>query len=200
MWLVFISQHQTPYQIGFTLGEPGSGPEMWQQPTRVQNEDGKEHGDGCKWNIDLGPPFLNLTLDFVNDQQFCERAVATLRFRVGLERLMLMRFLQFIPVLPGATKWTTNEPGLLETRVFQFWDSTPGANIERLCQTAVPLLTNMAIHFEHQNDPMAYQLIPLLKWFKDKGMLDSIGEGLYWGLQTHAEQGLPPAYSINRKD
>jgi hypothetical protein len=98
-----------------------------------------------------------------------------------------MRYHLFIPVLTGITGWRTNLPESYEARIWQFWASQPGANIPRLCQTAAPLVVNLGMHLQWQNDAGAYTIVPLLEWLECGGHLDDIGKGLLDGLRRTRE-------------
>ena len=54
-----------------------------------------------QWTVDLGPPFLRLTAEKLNDPAFRQLAVTKLRQWIAYDRLTLMRYHQFIPVLTG---------------------------------------------------------------------------------------------------
>jgi hypothetical protein len=104
-----------------------------------------------------------------------------------------MRYHQFVPVLNGITGWRTNPTEVLEQRMWQFWDSRPGANIARLCHTASPMLVNLGAHLQWQNDSAAYNLVPILEWLDENGYLDPMGQGLLNGLRGTQAQGVGPA-------
>jgi len=74
----------------------------------------------------------------------------------------------------------------------QFWASQPGANIARLCGTAGPILTNLGVHLQWQDDWAAYRLVPILEWIDTQGHLDSIGKGLLEGLRGTQARGVGP--------
>jgi hypothetical protein len=193
LWWIFWRQHPSPFEVVFTTQPAGTGPNAWHEPQGEAIPDGAGHGDGMRWTIDLGPPFLRLTAEELNDHAFRQRAVATLRTWIACDRLTLMRYHQFIPVMAGITKWATNSPDILEGRNWQFWDSSPGANIARLCQTVGPMLTNLGPHLQWQNDQGAYSLVPVLEWLNGSGQLDAMGQGLLDGLKRTQARGVGPA-------
>jgi hypothetical protein len=53
--------------------------------------------DGQQWTVHLGPPFLRLTNDALNDPGFRLRSVAILRTWIAYDRLTMIRYQQFIP-------------------------------------------------------------------------------------------------------
>ena len=192
LWFIFWRQATNPFQVEFKTEKPGRPSSDWKEPQASPHPDGAGKGDGMRWEINLGPPFLQLTNDNLNDASFRERAVDVLRQRITTDRLMLMLFHLFVPVLTNITDWRTEPPESLGGRTWQFWDERSGANIERLCQTASPMLVNLGIHLQWQNDHAAYNLIPVLEWLDGKGWLDAFGKGLLDGLRGTKARGLGP--------
>jgi hypothetical protein len=162
MWPIFWPQAPNPFEVVFTTAAAGDDLFVWQEPRAVPDECGKEHGDGKRWTVHLGPPVLRLTNEELKDPAFRLRAVAILRTWIAFDRLTMIRYQQFIPWLQGITRWTTNSPNILEVKNWQFWDKQPGANIARLCQTAAPMLISLGTHLQWQNDGAAYDLLPVL--------------------------------------
>jgi hypothetical protein len=191
LWWIFWRQAVLPFQVVFTTEEPGAF--VWRDPEPSSHPNGAGKGDGMLWTVHLGPPFLRLTQTDLNNTIFRQHAVAILRTWITYDRLTLMRYHQFIPVLTGITGWTTNSPEIVETRSWQFWDGRPGVNIERLCLTAAPMLTNLGVHLQWQNDPAAYGFLFVLEWLDGKGSLDPIGKGLLDGLRKTQAAGVGPA-------
>lgn len=149
-----------------------------------------------RWTVGLGLPFLRLTGEDLDDPAFRQRAVAVLRTWIAYDRLTLMRYHQFIPVLTGITGWRKNLPEVLEARTWQFWDARPGANIARLCQTAAPMLVNLGAHLQWQNNQAAYKLVPVLEWLDGQGHLDPMGKGLLDGLHRTQAKGVALAEEL----
>jgi hypothetical protein len=187
-----------PFQVDFILRRPGTGPDVGPEPSGQPRQEGAGHGDGELWTIDAGPPFIRLTNDQLNDQASRERAVEVLRHRITIERLMLMRFLQFVPIFPAIYRHTTNTLDGIDIRVWSFWSPIPGENLGRLAASFVPVLTNFGTHLQHQDDPAAYHLLPILIWLKQYGVLDGLAEGLLQGLRETHSQGLSPAHLIRQ--
>jgi hypothetical protein len=197
LWWILWRQHPSPFEVVFTIEAAGTGPNAWSEPQAVSAPEGAGHGDGMRWTINLGPPFLRLTTEQLNDHAFRQRTVAALRTWIACDRITLMRYHQFIPVLGAITKWTTNSPDILEGRTWQFWAAEPGANIARLCQTAAPMLVNLGAHLQWQNDLAAYKLVPILEWLNGVGQLDPMGKGLLEGLQRTQAKGVGPADDLS---
>jgi hypothetical protein len=195
LWWIFWRQSVPPFEVVFSVESPLAEYSDWQEPKPTRSSQGAGKGDGTTWAINLGPPFLQLTNDNLNDSDFREQAVAILRERITTDRLMLMLFHLFIPTLTNITAWSTKPPKTLGARTWQFWDARPGVNIERLCQTASPILVNLGIHLQWQNDAAAYHLVPVLEWLNEKGWLDGIGKGLLDGLHRTQARGEGPKES-----
>jgi hypothetical protein len=192
LWLIFWPQPLTPFKAVFTTQPAGTGPDHWVDPAPKADPDGAGHGDGMLWTVHLGPPFLRLTLGELQDKEFCRRALATLRTWILWDRRMLFQYHEFIPLLHCPTKWTTNYPRFLEERMRYFWSPEPGANLTRLRQTAAPILINLGLHLQDQNDPAAYNLVPILEWLNGSGQLDPTGQSLLEGLKRTQALGKGP--------
>ena len=196
LWLIFWRQAVSPFEVIFVTQSADISTHQWQEPQASPRTDSVGQGDGMRWTIDLGPPFLRLTKEDMDDPGFRQRAVTILRTRICYDRLMLMRFHQFIPFLTGITQWTTNSPQTPEARIWQFWDPRPGANIQRLCETVSLVLINLGAHLQWQNDQAAYKLLPVLEWLDANGHLDPMGKGLLAGLQGTQARGAGPTEDL----
>ena len=144
-----------------------------------------------RWTVNLGAPFLRLTNSDLQQPDFRTRARIILQTWLTYDRVILMRFQQFIPFLTAPTKWATNSVPT-EVLKWQFWDLRPGANLPRLCQNAAMILTSLGTHLQWQNDKAAYELIPVLQWLRQQGSLDSMGDGLLNGLLATEAKGINP--------
>jgi hypothetical protein len=194
--LIFWRQAVSPFEVVFATQPVETGSSVWQDPQASPHANGAGKGDGMRWTVNLGSPFLRLTGKDLNDPAFRQQAVAVLRTWIAYDRLTLMRHHQFIPVLTGITRWTTNFPEILEARTWQFWDARPGANIARLCQTVAPMLVNLGAHLQWQNDEAAYKLVPVLDWLDEQDHLDPMGKGLLDGLHRTQAKGVGPAEDL----
>lgn len=193
MWLVFWPQTQNPFEVVFTTAPAGDESFVWQKPQPAPDERGKGHGDGHRWTVHVGPPFLRLTNNALNDPAFRLQAVAILRTWIAYDRLTMIRYQQFIPWLRGIIAWRTNSPDILQAVDWQFWGREPGANIARLCQTAAPMLVSLGTHLQWQDDRAAYDLLPVLRWINNQGLLDPMGQGLIENLERAQAKGGSPA-------
>ena len=192
LWLIFWQQSVLPFEVVFLTHSEVDESSLLQPPTKVHHPKGAGHGDGMQWTVDMGPPILRLTHAGLENADFCQRAIAVLRTWITYDRLTLMRYHQCIPVLDGITQWRTDYPDALGVTTWQFWASQPGANIARLCGTAGPILTNLGVHLQWQDDWAAYRLVPILEWIDTQGHLDSIGKGLLEGLRGTQARGVGP--------
>jgi hypothetical protein len=193
LWLIFWRQAVFPFEVVFVTD---SGLKAWRMPEASRHRSRSRHGDGLRWTIYLGKPFLRLTSDALTQDDSRRQSLATLRTWIAADRLTVMRFQQFIPVLTGITDWEINSPQVSQTRTWQFWDRTPGANLDRLCRTAAPMLVNLGAHLQWQDDPSAYALIPVFEWLEGRHQLDEIGVGLLNGLRSTRAKGLGPACDL----
>ena len=91
VWWIFLRQPMSPFEVVFTIQPPGTEPYTWQEPQSAAAPEGTGRGDGLRWAVNLGPPFLCLTADNTSDAVFREQAVAILRTWIAYDRLMLMR-------------------------------------------------------------------------------------------------------------
>lgn len=197
MWRIFWPQAPNPFEVVFTTLAATDEWFVWRNPQPTPDERGKGHGDGQRWTVHLGPPFLRLTNDALNDPGFRLRAVAILRTWIAYDRLTIIRYQQFIPWLRGIIGWRTNSPEVLQVEEWQFWDRKAGANIARLCQTAAPMLVSLGTHLQWQDDRAAYDLLPLLRWINSQGLLDPMGQGLIENLERTQAKGGGPADDLS---
>jgi hypothetical protein len=195
LWRIFWPMAPHPFSVRFVHQQSSRSPYSWQLPRSKAAPRGSGRGDGRSWTVNLGPPFLRLTLSHMQRKSFQDKVTSILQAWVSNDRLNLMRYLQFIPVLIGVTKWTTNSEEM-ETTIWHFWNSTPGTNLPRLSRTASPLLVNLGIHLQWQNDEAAFGLVPILDWLDGRGYLDRIGKGLLDGLKKARNMGVGPKEAI----
>lgn len=192
IWRIFWPQAPNPFKVVFITAAAGDESFVWQNPQPTPDERGKRHGDGQRWTVHLGPPFLRLTNDALNDPEFRLQAVDILRTWIAHDRLTMIRYQQFIPWLRGIISWKTNSREI-QAMDWQFWNGQPGANIVRLCQNAAPILVSLGTHLQWQNDQAAYDLLPVLRWINSQSPLDSMGQGLIENLERAKAKGGGPA-------
>lgn len=192
LWRIFLQQAALPCEVVFITRSAVDASYILQPPTTAPHPKGAGHGDGMQWTVDLGPPILRLTKEGLESAELCQRAVAVLRTWMTYDRLILMRYHQSIFVLDSITKWRTDYPDVLGVTPWQFWTSQPGANIAHLCATAGPILTNLGVHVQRQDDWAAYNLVPILAWIDAQGHLHRMGKGLLEGLRGTQARGVGP--------
>jgi hypothetical protein len=198
VWLIFWRQRELPFEIRFTT-KSASSTVAWEEPVATPHRKGHGKGDERVWTVDLGRPLLQLSTAASADTQSFALQAQVLRSWILNDRANLIRFQQFIPVLSGITEWRTGTLAPRVIKTWQFWAAEPGENIGRLCDTAAPLVVNLGIHLQWQNDNAAYTLLPVLQWFRQHGRLDQIGLGLLSGLESSQAAGLGPGESIRRQ-
>ena len=190
LWRHLLEHAVYPLEVSFTT-TPASFTGVWKQQPQAC-ETGEARGDGLRWTLDLGVPIVRLSVDDSNDAAFKQNIVAVLRTWINQDRLNMMRFLQVFPVANGFSNWRTNSIEGMSSRTWQFWDTQPGANIERLCHSAEPLIVNLGIHLKSQNDSGAYALVPALRWLDGRHQLGGIGQGLLGQLVASQERWVGP--------
>jgi hypothetical protein len=190
LWWIFWNC--APFRVVLAPRPAGPGRYRWQPPRSSPDPNGVGQGDGMRWTVDLGPPFLRLSNEDLNNPEFRKRAVAVLRTWVGQDRLTLMRYLQSVPVVTGITCWSTCPPEVFETGISYFWNSQPGRNIAVLCATVAPMVVNLVVHLQWQNDHAAYRFLPVLEWLEARGELDPLGKGLLESLRKTQAIGVGP--------
>jgi hypothetical protein len=180
LWWIFWTQPVEPFEIRFVLKPAGASSPDWQAPTGTPVVKGEGHGDGKQWTVDLGPPILRLTNEDLNNAEFRRQTNEVLRQWVAEDRMNLIRFQQFIPLLKSFFTWKTNsvQTAPIVIREAQFWASQPGINIRRLAETAEPILVGLGRHLSAQGDEAAEKLIPILSWLKEQKCLGKFGERL----------------------
>jgi hypothetical protein len=190
VWHRFMAQAVYPFEIACTTQPPSVNAD-WQltEPTFTV---GPERGDRRRWMVDLGAPIVRVSVEDSDDPSHRERVALVLRTWIANDRQNLMRFLQGIPVFSGFSGWQTNSLNGLRRSIAQHWSATPGENIASLCQTGEPLLVNLGIHLQWQNDQGAYALTPTLEWLNQRGQLGGIGQGLLRGLIETQRNGVGP--------
>lgn len=190
VWHRFMAQTVYPFEIS-CVTRPTCDDTNWQlaEPTSSAASD---RGDGRRWVIDLGPPLLQVSVDDASDPESRENRCSVLRHWIAHDRQNVMRFQQGVPVVTCITSWKTNSLDGVRKAIAQHWSTPPGENITPLCQTAEPLLVNLGIHLQWQNDPAAYALIPTLQWLNDRQQLGGIGRGLLERLVQNQNRGAAP--------
>lgn len=185
-----------PFEVVCTAQPSGSDTHQIQGPQPTPDSRGAGKGDGMRWVLDLGPPFLRLTHENVNDPAFCERAVTVLRSWITRDRLALIYTILSVPIVPRFTHWNTQPPEILEEGLTYLANPGPGMNIGPLSQTVAPILVSLLLNLKLQDDEAAYKFLPGLEWLAERGNLDRLGQGLLRDLRRAQASGLSPAAQL----
>ena len=138
-------------------------------------DDGKLAGNGYSYQIPLGKPIAELSLDN-NDDDFLSEVQSTLEKWLELEYKNIVQRNLGIPYYFEWSSWLPNQIPGPESIVFAFWNTGPGANIPRLLRAISPSVESLLLHLRHQNDfKRAEAIIPFARWLKDDGLLGKIG-------------------------
>ncbi len=195
LWLVFW-QTSTPFSVTCRTKPATSTLYELQDLEKKISPVGQGKGDGCDWVVDLGPPFLRLTLADLNDDGFSDGALAILQQWIRLDRETLIRFHLRVAVVEGIYKYSTNFFSY-STKKAMFWSYGPGANVVHLSRTMTPMIVNLGVHLQWQNNEAAYLLIPVIEWLNREGHLDEMGQGLLDGLRESRAEGKGPAPMVS---
>lgn len=136
--------------------------------------DGTLAGNGYSYQIPLGKPIAELSLDN-DDEDYLNDIRSTLDKWLELEYESIVQRNLGIPNYFEWKSWTPNKlPS--EKLVFTFWNDEPGANIQRLLNAISPAVQSLLLHLRHQNDfQRAKPIIPFARWLKDEGFLRKPG-------------------------
>jgi hypothetical protein len=191
IWLI-CWQAGHPFEIVCTTQAPSAELCHVQEPRASAHPRGNAKSDGMRWTVDLGPPFLRLTHENMNDSAFCELAVAVLRSWIVNDRLTLIYTHLSVPVVPRVIQWRTEPPGILDVRTTYLGNTGTGMNIAGISQTVAPILVSLLFNLKFQNNEAAYNFLPALQWLADSGYLDRLGQGLLDDLRRTQAASLPP--------
>jgi hypothetical protein len=184
-----------PFRIRFALSDASSSQFTYVDPQPEPTPSAVGFGDGNTWNINLGPPLLQLTHQNLNDDTFRDFAVQVFRTWIRVDRETIARFHQGVSAIEAVQAWATNQfPGAV--RLALAWNPTPGANIPVLGNHLSAGLLSLGVHLQHQDDRDAYRLIDVLDWISvcefGSGTARAMINGLREGLRTRRDQGLSP--------
>lgn len=189
-WVMW--QCGSPFRIVFSWREATVSAYTFSQPTREPTGGSAGMGDGHTWSIDLGPPFLQLTHQNLNDDSFRNQAVEIFRHWIRIDRQTVARFHARVPFVEAVHAWVTNQmPGAHQSLLA--WDPRPGMNIEWLAKALVPSLLGLGVHLQWQGNCDAYKLIPILEWVEENNYGNELTKGLLQGLSATQRDGVSPA-------
>jgi hypothetical protein len=194
LWPVWpvLGGSSEPFRIVCEFNDPSSSPFVLSGAT--PESDGS-HGDRTTSTVRLGPPFLSVTQKDLSEPSFNERAAALMGIWVGYDRMTVIRLLLRVAYFQGVREWSTNDFDFsrkLILKGWMAWSSIPGQNIDDICRTFEPVITNLGWHLQHQDDPAAYNLILALEWLQSSGRLVGFGADLLKALKETQAQGKSP--------
>lgn len=185
VWRV-LWQTGNPFKIKVTTDPPSLQPHDRTEAAFEMLE--VEHGDKRVWTVSLGPPFLSVVHGDLDGGISLEQAQRLLRRHVEMERQNLTRFQLGVAIHLCTQRWFTND--VADEFVFHkamYWNTAPGANLDRLLGALEQIVLNLGVHLQYQNDADASRLIGVLEWLGEKGKLDGMGNGLLEGLRAASQ-------------
>jgi len=190
IWWV-IWQCGTPFKIICSWKDASDSEYTFSQPTKEAATCEARQADGHTWTIDLGPPFLRLTHQNLNEDSFRSQAVNIFRHWIQIDRQTVARFHARVPLLEANHSWLTNQMPTSQQSLLA-WDPRPGMNIEWLASALVPSLLGLGVHLQWQGNTDAYLLIPILEWVEANGYGNPFTRGLLEGLSRTEREGVSP--------
>jgi hypothetical protein len=201
LWPVWYLFHYAgnPFEIAFKTQPATEQRQHWFNLESVAEPTGTNMGDGRRWIVNLGPPFLHLTGEHFRDADFPDHSSMILRTWTSFDRTTVIRFLQGVPIVDAITTWKTNSIGDISTSRWQMWNEAPDVNVPRLARVIAPALTNLSLHLKSRPNEVA-GFIPVLDWLDQNQHLDEIGKGLLRDLRqmqpTEEQTTAKPGSSI----
>lgn len=177
LWWIFLKAG-VPFEVVFTTQPASADSYNWQEPQASRHNDGEGKGDGMLWTVNLGPPFLRLTMEDLRDPAFRDRTVTILRAWIAKDRRRVTLSQLAVPVITSMVGWSTNSIDGLTEQIAYFGNTQRGVNISPMCQTVAPILVTLGINLKAQNDEAAYTLLPVLQWLDSQNHLDERGKEL----------------------
>lgn len=138
-------------------------------------DDGTLAGNGFSYQIPLGKPVVELSLDH-DDENRLATIRLTLDAWLSLEYVNIMQRNLGIPYYLEWQSWQSNQTPEPARVVYAFWNSEPGANISTILTSISPAIESLLLHLRHQNDfDRAQAIISLAHWLKEEGLLGKLG-------------------------
>ena len=193
LWLV-LGQSSSPFRIICQFDDPSTEP--YSLPGAIKdNEHSNPHGDGTTWIVSVGPPFLSVNQTQLGESKFLENAGRLMEKWIGFDRMTLIRFSLGLTYAEGVGSWCTNDFDFSKPVVkkqWMAWSAVPGKKINELARIFEPVLVNLGVNLQWQDDLSAYTLIPALEWLDSIGLLSAFGKGLLGGLKDTRGRGVTP--------
>jgi len=136
---------------------------------------GAGKGDGNRWTVELGPPFLHLRLQDLEASSFREMARDILLAWIQTDRVSLSYLHMGVPRQHILMGYRTNRvPNVVQH--LMFWNPTPGASSTGIEQAVGAIATVLIQHLLGQKDgPSLSAWLPALEWLNARGTLDGFG-------------------------
>jgi hypothetical protein len=176
LWCVFWKSEK-PFMIRLVVETPNYSSRFGvPEPSAVEEPKAVGQADGRVWTVELGPPFLHLTLRDLEDIDFRQKMAEIFHHRTS-ERQTLINLHAGLPNVSGATRWLTNEyPPCAELLRWAYWNRAPGGNIDRLVKLLGPIIGNLALNLQEQGNADFARMLPVLEYLAHHGQLDYQGE------------------------
>jgi len=186
-----LAQSRTPFRIICQCDEPATDPQVL--PSRSADPVEGGFGDAKEWTVPLGLPFLSFTRADMNDATFVANSASLLANWLAIDRQNVIRALLGVPYVQGMKEWATNDfkTTVVTLKQFMAWSGSRQTVID-LAKALEPLLVNLGVHLQSQDDRSVYRLIPVLEWIDSLNLLGRMGKGLLDGIKRTQAAGLSP--------
>jgi hypothetical protein len=191
IWLV-LGQTREPFKIICRCDEPAEDPQAVGARS-AETVNGSPGGDGKVWHVPIGPPFLSFTQTDMNDPVFVANAACSMANWLSVDRRNIIRALQGVAYVEGIKEWATNDftTTVVPLKQFMAWTRSRQSVIE-LVKVLEPIVVNLGVHLQSQDDPAVFSMIPILEWFHSLNLLSGMGKGLLDNIErTQAARKLP---------
>jgi hypothetical protein len=191
VWLV-LGGSPAPFRIICEFDDPSDKPFTLQDAATEVNG---SYGDRVTSTVTLGPPLLSVSQEQLSDPGFVERASTLLWHWVESDRVTVIRLLLRVSYCVGMYEWFTNDFDFTRPRKIKGWmgwSPIAGQNIDDICRSFEPAITNLGVHLQHQDNVAGYNLIPVLEWLESTGRISAFGAGLLKGLKETQASGKSP--------
>jgi hypothetical protein len=190
IWLV-LAQSSAPFQIVCRFDEPTEQPRVVDLRSAAPHE--KALGDGKVWSVPLGPPFLSFAQGQFGEPAFASRAVALMNLWLSVDRRNTVLAALGVRYVEGIKEWATNDSPetIILRKQFMAWSDSREKVVD-LARSLEPILINLGVHLQRQDDSDVYRLIPALDWLDSLTLLTPMGKGLLNGIRGTQAAGISP--------
>jgi hypothetical protein len=129
----------------------------------------------------------------MNDARFVANSSSLLANWLAIDRQNVIRALLGVPYVQGVREWATNDfkTTVITLKQFMAWSESRQTVID-LAKALEPLLVNLGVHLQSQDDRAVYSLVSLLEWIDSLNLLGRMGKGLLDGIKRTQAAGLSP--------